>query len=519
MASYAVLLRAKCSSVPQVLSPGKMGWTRTTLMTTAIIALAVTALPWAEQAAPQTRALEIRPSGDVGLWNAGLDKRGFLIPFISSMPAMTMASVTLGWCYRGKFDSACFALMAITVAMALSYAALWWTYLYKYENVQWQREAITQSYALIETEERGDRLTDVLNSEESERRHKAWKQDVERERQSWGDPIKHYLQVYENHEDVPEVKEKVDEAREKFELADTALQQYGDAAEISTTLKVFRKKKKGTLSQRDVYTLMDEAREAVEKVTEKVQELLRQHISYLEVFEEELPFFKDNDPEFSGMNRRRGLNDGMPRLLKETTENCDAEPCGRVWYSTTVRTGRKRGQFSAKDLIHNIYSTPSDFNFETDPVHRSIFRRDNSNDDDDEEEDEDEDDEDIEEIEVDDEDRGYDDDDLIDFKYPFKIKGAPVLSRFSLVPGDDMESLEQMVDSLLGDKVGTVKNFRNVLMQGNVSNFNSETWQCINADGDNGGEWAIRGVGIFTSDVKLLHADTAPMLARCSGLL
>lgn len=469
-----------------------------TLLTTVLNAVVVTAMPWVERVVPQTQALDVRSPGDVGLLHAGvsLDKRALLIPFIAAMPAMVMSSTTLGWCYRSSFDTACLALMAATIALALSYAAVWWVYVAKYERVQWWRDDITQANNLLENQERAIALPEVLHSEANERTHNSWKQEIERERQSWGDPLKHALRIYENLADVPEVKEKLDEAQEKFDLANTALEQFSEATEISTTLKAFRTKKKGTLSRRDTYTLMDEAGDAVEEVTNKVQELLRQTISYLDNLENVLPFFKDNDPDMSGLLGRRGLDDGMPRLLQETTKNCETQHCRRVWYSTTVPAGRKRGQISSKDMIHNIYSTPADFHFETDPDHRSIFRRDYPDDENDD-----------------------DDDDLIECEDETMLGDTPVISRVSLVPGNDMDSLEKMVSSFLQDSEATEKNFQNVLTDGNLTNFNSESWQCINADGDNGGEWAMRAVGIFTSDAKLLHTDTAPLLSHCLSVL
>lgn len=476
------------------------------LLATALNAIVVTAAPWAEPVPTPTRALAVRSPGDVGLSNAGLglDKRAMLIPFIASMPAMILASVTLGWCYRSSFDQACLALMAGTVAMALSYAAVWWFHLVKFERNQWDRESLTQVMALRETRARSTALPEVLTSEASERvytqkdrEYNAWKQELEKERRAWADPLEHTLQVYENHDTVPEVKEKLDEAQGKLDLAKTALDKFTEASEVSTTLKRFRKKKTGTLSKRDVHTLMDEAVAAVDEVEDKVQELLKQNINYLDRLKE-LPFYKDNDPDSNGM-LRRGLDDEMPRLVTETTENCDTQLCRRVWVSRTLPKGRKRGHISARDMIHNIYSTPTDFHFETDGDHRSIIRRDAS----DEEEDSE-----------------LDDDDLVVCEDELTLNDHPVISRISLVPGNDTDSLEQMVNSFLQDCDKTEKNFQDAVANGkNMTNFNSETWQCINADGDNGGEWAMRGVGIFTSNATLLHMDTAPLLAHCSHLL
>ncbi|KAJ6117608.1 hypothetical protein N7512_007333 [Penicillium capsulatum] len=406
-----------------------------TLMTTILNGILVTALPWVERAVPGgTQALEVRAAGDIGLVNGGLgaalEKRALLIPFIAAMPAMVMASTTLGWCYRSTFDAACLALMAATIAMALSYAAVWWVYVAKYERVQWWRDDITQANNLLENQARAIALPEVLNSEANDRNHNAWKQEVEKERRTWGDPLKHALRIYENHDDVPEVKEKLDQAQEKFDLANTALEKFEEA----TT-------------------------DSVEDVTKKVNELLRQHISYLDNFEE-LPFFQHQDVELDGPLSRRDFDYGMPRLLKETTENCDKQHCRRVWYSNTVPAGRKRGEIAAKDMIHNIYSTPADFHFETDPEHRSLFRRDDDN---------------------------NEDDDLIECENTDELDDTPVISRISLVPGNDMDSLEQMVSSFLQDSDKMEKNFQNAIMDGNVTNFNSERWQCINADGDNGG--------------------------------
>ena len=468
---------------------------RTTLLVAILDVVFILAMPWGNEALSQTQALDIRAPGDMSVFGEttgnALEKRAQLIPFVGVMPAMVMASVTLGWCYRSTFDQACLALMAGTVTLALGYAALWWTYMGIYERAQWSRDDRIQANNFLENQQRAIELPDVITDEREERERRRRKDKIEEERRTWADPYKQALRIYgprcKNH---PVLNETFEQAQKKFKLAGTALDSFAQATEPSVRLSEFRDGQDGTLSRMGVETLMKEADEGIDEIGKKMDEITKKDISDMKDLEE-LPFFKDNDPDLTGPLSRRGLNDGMPRLVKESNDNCHSQHCHRLWYSTTIPMGRKRGHITSKDVIHNFYSTPVNFHFDDEPEHRSILKR-GSND---------------------------DDDDTVDCEDTLTLNDTPVLSRVSVVPGNDTKSLDDFVQSYLKDADGTEKNFKNALMQTNMKNFNSERWQCVNTDTKDGPkhgmDLAQRAVAIFTKDASMLHADTAPLLSHC----
>jgi hypothetical protein len=148
--------------------------------------------------------------------------------------------------------------------------------------------------------------------------------------------------------------------------------------------------------------------------------------------------------------------------------------------------GRKRTT-SASDLIHNIYSTPPNYEF----VGNNVLQRRSDN------------------YVVVDEYMECEVDEVVE------VDDEPVLFRMAAIPGDDTDSLFA-IDAM---NKAQDKMFRESLMASNMGVWGSEEWNCVNADTDNGGAPAVRAVAIFVQDKDKLNEDVTDKLSQCEDAI
>lgn len=389
---------------------------------------------------------------------------------------------------RYLHEVACYINWSIVLAAAMSYFGYVFYDLVKRDTIRNAQEMQQLANTVTLSNNDVDAATRRLEHEKTMQAYERYKNRQEMRRRTWKDAWKPSYDVYKklakNNASLKEKAEKADKLMDQTLKAEEA---FIKAEADSVSLEDVLDGKEGTLSIAELRASEEKAEEAVKTLGKALEDVVNKEQNHLDAMNEMAFGNKDYNPLFETHLTRRMRETQLPRLIMERNENCETEVCHKLWYSMSLPTARKKRAASASDLIHNIYSTPPEYEF----VEKDVLQRRTDN------------------YMVVDEYMECEVDEQLD------IDDQPVLFRMAAIPGDDTDSLFA-IDAM---NKAQDEQFRKSLMAGNMTIWGSGEWNCVNADTDNGGAPAITAVAMFTNDKDKLNEDVTDMLSQCESAI
>ncbi|KAJ5885390.1 hypothetical protein N7495_009900 [Penicillium taxi] len=369
----------------------------------------------------------------------------------------------------------CYAIWGTTVTLAVTY--LGYT-LYIFATSEFRRNALEMELLTNQVKRSQQELeiaAETLRHDKEMHQFALWRERQFLQRRSW---INVWKPKFDNYitltSDVPELQVLVEEARTLVTKAVKAGEAFAESYTAeSVTLSQLLEGIDGVLSMDDLDILQKKA----EKSVIALQNKLIDTIKINNAIQNDFKF------DFDQIGVARRSVDDPPHLLKEFNENCDKQHCHRMWLSVEAPTQRgKKRHVGNTDLIHNIYSTPTDYEFTS---RNTIQRRDTQ-------------------FRLT-SDLECEESEIVD------VGGTQEFFRIAAKPGGDWDSL-YAIDMMNNTQTAEMKK---QLMAGNVSDFGYGEWMCIRTDTANGGDSAMVAVAIFTTDLAKLNEDVADKLEKC----
>ncbi|KAJ5573737.1 uncharacterized protein N7459_008164 [Penicillium hispanicum] len=441
---------------------------------------------------PDSTALDIRPRGDLETVH---QKQAFDLvartangAMMVGAPIIAMASLTLSTC-RYLHIAMCYLTWSLTLAVAMSYFGYTFYDMIKRDWIRNQREMQQLANQVALSNNDVDAATRRLETEKTKDAYDLWKNKQEMRTRTWKDTWKPKFDVYKDLGKAhPSLETDIEKAEKLMDQTIKAEENFIKAELASASLDDVLDGKEGTLSIAELRALEEKAETAVKDLGTALKNIINADTTNLEMMNEMAFGNKDYNPLLEHYASRRSLHTAMlPRLVTETNTDCDNQLCHRMWYSLSIPDRGKKRAASPSDVIHNIYSTPVDYEFDS---NRVLRRRDTL-------------------VLPDDEDMECEwDEDL-------NIDDQPVMFRMASKPGNDTDSL-LAIDQLNNTQQAM---FKDSIMKTNMTIWGSGEWTCVNGDSDDGGAPAIRGVAIFTQDMDKLHQDVGPLFSKCESIL
>ncbi|KAJ5889045.1 hypothetical protein N7495_009086 [Penicillium taxi] len=435
--------------------------------------------------------LDIRPPGDLKVTSRrdahSLMPRGSHSIQMIAAPLIAMASLTLSTC-RYLHIASCYVVWSLTIATAAAYSGYSLYDIIKRDFIRATLE-MSQLSNSVHVSNREvvdlDRKYDVQKSKDS---YEALENVIKNRRRSWQDKWKIRFAHYKELANVntkadadadtlstkdPELVRLVTKAADAMSNAIRAENSYMKAEDDSVTLEEFLDGEDGTLSTAELREVEKTAETAVTDLRKYLTWVVSTTENHLGAMNEMAFGNKDYNPSLS----TRSIEYGVPRMVEERNENCDNQLCHRMWLSVDLPGQGKKRNVPANSLIHNIYSTPVDYEFKDNTLKRRDLL--------------------VEETDIE-----------CEEETTVKVDGKPVLFRLATMPGNyyDLEVVNYMNKTQIPE-------FQKSLMSGNMTNWGTGEWMCVNAETDNVS--SIRGVAIFTEDEEKLHQDVTPMFQEC----
>lgn len=451
----------------------------------------VNAVPIANIDTAQSTALSIRPPGDLEPLHSrqtnSLDLRSSASAQMIAAPLTALAAMALATC-RYLHEVACYVNWSIVLAASMTYFGYVFYDIIKRDTIRNAHEMQQLANTVTLGNNDVDAASRRLAHEKSTQSYEHWKNQQEMRRRTWRDKWKPSYDVYKKlAKGNADLKEKSEAAETLMDQTLKAEEAFMKAEADSASLDDVLDGTEGTLSIAELRALEEKAEKAVKDLGSALEKVINREQVNLDDMNEMAFGNKDYNPLLEGHMTRRMLEYQLPRLIEERNENCETEVCHRLWYSMSLPDRSTKRSVSSADIIHNIYSTPTDYEFGD----KHVLRR-----------------------RVDD----YvvvDEDMECELEEEVEVDDEPVLFRMAAMPGADMDSLFAIDEMNKAQQ----EQFRTSLMSGNMTIWGSGEWNCVNADTDNGGDPAVRAVAIFTNDQAKLNEDVTDKLSQCEGAI
>ncbi|KAJ5323659.1 hypothetical protein N7476_002259 [Penicillium atrosanguineum] len=434
-------------------------------------------------------ALEIRAPGDLDLFVDGrsnaLGARANAAQMLAA-PLTAIGASALATC-RYLHEIACYVHLSIVLSASMTYFGYVFYDIIKRDAIRTANEMQQLSNSVALSNQDVDASSRRLEHEKTTQSYERWKDKQEMRKRSWRDTWQPSYNAYKKlAKSNTALKPKVEEAEKLMEQTLKAEDAFIKAEADSISLEDVLEGNEGTLSIAELRALEEKAEEAIKALQSGLEEIINREESSLETMNEMAFGNKDYNPLLEGHMTRRMLESQLPQLIMERNEDCDTEVCLRLWYSKTLPDPSIKRDLSSADIIHNIYSTPPDYEF---GEKRKLTRR---------------------------TDNYMIMDEFMECEVEEHVEmgNEGVLFRMAAMPGEDTDSLFA-IDAM--NKAQQAQ-YRSSLMSGNMTIWESGEWNCVNADTD-GGEPAIRAVAIFTNDIAKLNEDVTDKFSLCESAL
>jgi hypothetical protein len=402
-------------------------------------------------------------------------------------PLTALAAMTLATC-RYLHEIACYINWSIVLAASMSYFGYVFYDIIKRDAIRTANEMQQLSNSVALGNNDVEASARRLEHEKTTQSYDRWKNSQEMRKRTWKDTWKPSYEAYKKlAKGNDSLKEKVEKAEKLMDQTVKAEEAFIKAEADSVSLEDVLEGKEGTMSIAELRALEEKAEEAIKALQSSLESIINREQSYLETMNEMAFGNKDYNPLLEGHMTRRMLETQLPQLIMERNKDCDTEVCLRLWYSKTLPDPSFKRDLSASDIIHNIYSTPPEYEF-TDK-HKLMRRTDNY--------------------------MVMDEFMECEVEEHVEMGDEQVLFRMAAMPGEDTDSLFA-IDAM---NKAQQKLYRESLMGGNMTIWGSGEWNCVNADTDNGGEPAVRAVAIFTADKTKLNEDVTDKFALCESAI